>query len=679
MSRASAMAVSQQTRRRVSELREAIDYHNYRYHVLDDPVIRDAEYDRLMRELTELEAANPQLVTPDSPTQRIGAAPADGFGEVRHAIPMLSLDNAFEDADIHAFDRRIRERLEVEEGPVHYSAEPKLDGVAISVRYEDGSLMQAATRGDGTLGEDVTHNVRTIPSVPLRLRGKDYPSVLEVRGEIYMPRAGFEALNVRAKQTGEKTFANPRNAAAGSLRQLDPRTTASRPLQMFAFGVGEVSGRRMPGTHSATLAVLREWGLRTNSLSALVQGVDGCLDYYRRMARRRADLPYDIDGVVYKVDELKLQEELGFVARAPRWAIAHKFPAEEELTIVEAVEFQVGRTGAVTPVARLKPVFVGGVTVSNATLHNIDELHRKDVRVGDTVILRRAGDVIPEIVAIVAERRPKHARPVRLPRRCPVCGSDVIRPEGEAVARCTGGLVCSAQRKESLRHFASRRAMDIEGLGTKLIDQLVDGGLVHSPADLYRLKLSDLAELERMGERSAANLIAAIQRSKETTLERFLLALGIREVGEATAQVLASHFGDLDSLMKASEEELQEVPDIGPVVAAEISAFFRQRHNQEVIRSLLAESVHWPQRARRAPAGRQTLAGKSIVVTGTLSRMTREEARELIRAHGGTVSESVSRKTSFVVCGENPGSKLRKAQELDIPVMSEDAFSELIS
>jgi DNA ligase (NAD+) len=667
------MAVSQHTLRRVRELREAIDHHNYRYYVLDDPAIPDAEYDRLMRELTELEAANPRLVTPDSPTQRIGAAPAAGFGEVRHAIPMLSLDNAFEDADIQAFDRRIRERLEVD-GPVPYAAEPKLDGVAISVRYEDARLVQAATRGDGTLGEDVTHNVRTIPSVPLRLRGKDYPSVLEVRGEIYMPRAGFEALNARAKQTGQKTFANPRNAAAGSLRQLDPRVTANRPLQMFAFGVGEMRGRRMPGTHSAMLARLREWGLRTNSLSAVVQGAEGCLDYYRRMARRRAQLPYDIDGVVYKVDELKLQEELGFVARAPRWAIAHKFPAQEELTVVEAIEFQVGRTGAVTPVARLKPVFVGGVTVSNATLHNIDELHRKDVRIGDTVILRRAGDVIPEIVAVVAERRPKGARPAQLPRRCPVCGSDVIRPEGEAVARCTGGLVCSAQRKESLRHFASRRAMDIEGLGSKLIDQLVDGELVRSPADLYRLKLPALAELERMGEKSAANLIAAIERSKDTTLERFLLALGIREVGEATAQLLASHFGDLDRVMKASEEELQEVPDIGPVVAAEISAFFRQRHNQEVIRSLLAQGVHWPQRPRRAPAARQTLAGKSIVVTGTLSRMTREEAKELIRARGGKVSDSVSRKTSFVVCGENPGSKLRKAQELDIPVVSEEDF-----
>jgi DNA ligase (NAD+) len=663
--------------RRVAELRESIDLHNYRYYVLDDPVIPDAEYDRLLRELGELESAYPDLVTADSPTQRVGATPAAGFTEVRHAQPMLSLDNAFSDEDVTAFDRRVRERLETNSA-VRYCAEPKLDGVAISIRYEEGRLTHAATRGDGSVGEDVTHNVRTIASVPLRLLGNGVPPVLEVRGEIYMPRAGFAALNARAAKAGEKTFVNPRNAAAGSLRQLDPRLTASRPLEIFIYGVGEVRGAELPGTHSGILHRLRAWGLRVNRLIDVVEGASGCLAYYQHIGRLRAELPYDIDGVVYKVDGLPQQAQLGFVARAPRWAIAHKFPAQEEMTTVEAVEFQVGRTGAITPVARLKPVFVGGATVSNATLHNIDELHRKDVRVGDTVIIRRAGDVIPEVVAVVPERRSTGARPVQLPRHCPVCGSDVIRPEGEAVARCTGGLICPAQRKESLRHFASRGAMNIEGLGPKIIDQLVDAGTVRTPGDLYRLSAEALAALDRMGEKSAAKLVAAIDASRTTTLARFLCAVGIREVGEATAQALAAHFGDLDALMHASIEDLQQVPDVGPVVATQIHAFFQQSENRQAIEDLIKLGLRWPRAAGTQALTKQTLSGKVLVVTGTLSSLSRDEAKQRIRARGGKVAESVSRRTSFLVCGENPGSKLRKAEELGVPVLGEQEFLALL-
>lgn len=671
------MVTPPQKTQRARELREAIELHNYRYYVLDDPIVPDAEYDRLLAELRDLETAYPDLVTPESPTQRVGAAPAAGFAEVRHAQPMLSLDNAFSDEEVVAFDRRVRERLSASVS-VRYSAEPKLDGVAISIRYEGGCLVRAATRGDGFVGEDVTHNVRTIASVPLKLLGRDVPPVLEVRGEIYMPRAGFEEFNARASKAGEKTFVNPRNAAAGSLRQLDPRLTASRPLEIFVYGVGEVSGAQLPGTHSGVLHRLREWGIRINRLIEVVDGATGCLGYYRRIGDLRADLPYEIDGVVYKVDDLGLQEQLGFIARAPRWAIAHKFPAQEEITVVEAIEFQVGRTGAITPVARLKPVFVGGVTVSNATLHNIDELHRKDVRVGDSVIIRRAGDVIPEVVAVVVERRPKGTRQAHLPAHCPVCGSDVIRPEGEAVARCTGGLICAAQRKESLRHFASRSAMNIEGLGPKVIDQLVDADLVRTPADLYRLSQAVVAGLDRMGEKSAGKLIAAIEASKQTTLARFLYAIGIREVGEATAQALARHFGDIDNLISASVEELQEVADVGPVVAAEIRAFFQQAHNRKAVDDLMACGVRWPRVAGAKRPVNQPLSGKVVVVTGTLSSLSREDAKERIRAHGGKVSASVSKKTSFVVCGENPGSKLRKAEELGVPVIGEREFLELL-
>lgn len=669
------MPATEQFRQRIRRLREEINGHNYRYYVLDEPSIPDAEYDRLLAELAELEARHPELVEADSPTQRIGAAPAAGFREIRHSVPMLSLENAFSEEDVHAFDRRVRDRLEAD-AEISYSAEPKLDGAAISIRYEDGQLVAAATRGDGAVGEDVTHNVRTIRSVPLRLRGRKVPAVLEVRGEIYMPLKGFESLNARAREAGEKTFANPRNAAAGSLRQLDPRMTAARPLRLFAYGIGEATGWNPPQAHSQTLDRLRELGLPVNSLRRVVVGASGCLGYYQQLMAQRQDLDYEIDGVVYKVDSLAYQERLGTVARAPRWAIAHKFPAREEMTVVEAVEFQVGRTGAVTPVARLKPVFVGGVTVSNATLHNMDELARKDVRVGDHVIVRRAGDVIPEIVSVIADRRPRGTRAVRLPRHCPVCGSDVIRPEGEAVARCTGGLFCSAQRKEAIRHFASRRALDIQGLGEKLIDQLVESGKVGSPADLYRLQETDLAGLERMGPKSAAKLVAAIQRSRSTTLARFLLGVGIPNVGEATAATLALHFGTLEALMEASEEQLQEVPDVGPVVAAGVRAFFQQKHNREVIQDLLRLGLSWPTSRAAEPGADRRMAGQTWVITGALATMTREQARERILAQGGKVSESVSRSTTGLVCGENPGSKLKKATDLGVPVVSEAEFLE---
>ncbi|MGH8414666.1 MAG: NAD-dependent DNA ligase LigA, partial [Gammaproteobacteria bacterium] len=565
--------------RRIRALREDLNQHNYRYYVLDEPEIPDGEYDRLLRELRALEREFPQLIMPDSPTQRVGAAPLKTFGEVRHAVPMLSLDNAFDDDEVRAFDARVRQRLETMD-EIKYTAEPKLDGLALSLRYENGVLTRGATRGDGSTGEDVTPNVRTISSIPLRLRGKDYPAVLEVRGEVYMPKKGFQALNRHQAERGDRTFTNPRNAAAGSLRQLDSRITADRPLEFFAYAWGQIRGGTLPQRHSAVLTQFRDWGLRTNPKNRVVQGVAGCLEYYRQMSAKRPQLPYQIDGVVYKVDRLDLQQQLGFVARAPRWAIAHKFPAEEAMTLLKAVEFQVGRTGALTPVARLEPVFVGGATVSNATLHNMDEVERKDVRVGDTIIVRRAGDVIPEVAGVVLSKRPKNARRVKLPAKCPVCGSDVVRVEDEAVARCTGGLYCPAQRKELIRHFASRRALDIEGLGEKLVDQLVDAGLVRTPADIFRLDTPQLTELERMGEKSAANLVQAIERARHTTLARFLYALGIREVGETTAEALARHFGTLSALMAADEVVLLQVPDVGPVVAAAIAAFFHEAHNR---------------------------------------------------------------------------------------------------
>jgi len=663
-------------RQRVQRLRAEIERHNYRYHVLDDPEIPDSDYDRLLRQLRELEAQHPDLIVPESPTQRVGGAPVAGFAEVRHRLPMLSLDNAFAREDVTAFDRRVRERLETEK-EIGYSCEPKLDGLAVSLAYRKGTLEIAATRGDGAVGEDVTHNIRTIQSVPLRLAGSAWPDLLEVRGEVFMSLAGFEEMNRRAAAKGEKVFVNPRNAAAGSLRQLDPRLAASRPLEIFFYGVGVVEGCKLPDRHSRILEKLRTWGLRTSPESRVVSGVDGLLAYYEEIGRRRSKLPYQIDGVVYKVDLIEQQRELGFVARAPRWAIAHKFPAEEEMTRVRAIEWQVGRTGALTPVARLEPVFVGGATVSNATLHNIDELQRKDVRIGDMVILRRAGDVIPEVVRVVIEKRPAKTSPVRLPDKCPVCGSDVEREEGEAVARCTGALACPAQLKESLRHFASRRALDIEGLGSKLIDQLVDAGLVKDAADLYRLKLEQLSELDCMGDKSAVNLIESLEKSKKTSLARFLFALGIRDVGEATAESLARHFGTLETLRQSAIEQIEEVPDIGPITAAHVHAFLAAPRNARVIDSLIKLGVKWPEARAAAPKSNK-LDGQTFVLTGTLSTMTRDDAGDLIRKHGGKVAGSVSKKTDFVVAGENAGSKLRKATELGVNVIGEEELLKMI-
>jgi DNA ligase (NAD+) len=660
---------------RASELRELLARYNRHYYELDEPLIPDAEYDRLFRELLALEREFPELVASDSPTRRVGGAVSGGFAEVVHGMPMLSLDNAFSDQDVLDFDRRVRERLGTD--VVVYCAEPKLDGVAISLVYENGRLLVAATRGDGAIGEDVTHNVRTIASVPLELKGRGLPRRIEVRGEVYMPRQGFLELNRRALKSGEKAFVNPRNAAAGSLRQVDPAIAARRPLEMYAYGVGRASGGELPDRHSATLQRLREWGLRTSPEAALVSGAEGCLVYYRALGARRDALPFDIDGVVYKVDDYGCQQQLGFVARAPRWAIAHKFPAEEQLSQVEAIDVQVGRTGAMTPVARLTPVFVGGVTVSNATLHNFAELKRKDVRIGDTVTVRRAGDVIPEIVSVVLARRPPGAAEVAVPAVCPVCGSEVVQAEGQVIVRCSGGLVCPAQRKQALRHFASRRAMDISGLGDQLVEQLVDSGMVKTPADLYGLDQMHLSALERMGDRSAARLIQAIDASRKTTLPRFLYALGIPEVGDATSRLLAREFGSLDKLAAASEEELQAVPDIGPVMAAGIAAFFRQRDNQQVIADLRKAGVGWDESAETA-RGSQPLRGRSFVLTGTLAGMSRDEAKARIEALGGKVTGSVSSRTSYVVCGEDPGSKLARATALGVQVLDEQGFLALL-
>jgi len=654
---------------RAAELRAQIAQHDYRYYVLDDPSVSDAEYDRLMQELRAIEAAHPALVTADSPTQRVSGTPSGAFGEVLHEVPMLSLDNAFTAEDVRGFDRRIHERLG-RSGDLDYVAEPKLDGLAVAVIYRAGLLERAATRGDGVKGEDVTANVRTIRAVPQRLRGAA-PALFEARGEVFMPIAGFERMNQLAREHGEKVFVNPRNAAAGSLRQLDARITASRPLSTFFYGLGSLEGVRLPARQRELLEMLRGFGLPVSPETRAVHGLEGCLEYYRRLAERRSALPYQIDGVVYKLDSRADQERLGFISRAPRWAIAHKFPADEAFTVVRDIGFQVGRTGALTPVARLEPVFVSGVTVSNVTLHNIDEVHRKDVRVGDTVVVRRAGDVIPEVVSVVHDKRPPRTRPVTLPTHCPVCGSLVLRVEGEAVARCTGGFTCRAQRQESLRHFASRRALDIEGLGDKLVEQLVERDAVRSPADLYALTVPQLSELERMGEKSAANLVAAIDRSRRTTLPRLLYALGIREVGEATALALARHFGTLERLMRADEAAIQQVPDVGPVVAAHVAAFFSSAEHRRVIKALRDKGVTWPDMEASPPAAPQPLAGRTFVLTGTLERMTREEAKGALIARGAKVSGSVSKKTSFVVAGSEAGSKLERARELGVTVLDE--------
>lgn len=655
-------------------LREQIDHHNYCYYVLDNPEIPDAEYDRLFRRLQELEQQYPDQASTDSPTQRVGASPLDAFEQVRHEIPMLSLANAFSDEEVQDFDRRVRERVKISD--VEYTAEPKLDGLAISLMYEQGRLVRAATRGDGETGEDVTRNVRTISAIPLKLRGNAIPRVVEVRGEVYMPREGFSRLNHEQQERGEKIFANPRNAAAGSLRQLDSRITARRPLAFYAYGMGLLQGAGEFTQHFKMLETLRGWGIPVSREVKKVQGIEGCLKYYQSVLKCRDALPYEIDGVVYKVNSLELQKTLGFVSRAPRWAIAHKFPAQEELTQVLGIDVQVGRTGALTPVARLSPVQVGGVTVTNATLHNEDEIRRKDVHVGDTVIVRRAGDVIPEVVSVVRGRRPNDARPFAMPPRCPVCGSEVMRPEGQAVARCMGGLYCPAQRKNAILHFASRRAMDIDGLGEKLVEQLVDLGLVQDVADLYHLEAGTLAGLERMGEKSADNLVKAIEKSKETTLARFLFALGIREVGEATAQTLAVEFGELRDIMRADAERLLAVPDVGPVVAQSIHHFFAQTHNIEVIEKLVAGGIHWPILERKG--GLQPLAGKTVVLTGSLHAMTRDEARERLQSLGAKVAGSVSARTSFVVVGDDPGSKADKAASLEVEMLDEQAFLKLL-
>ena len=673
------MTASAATLKKVESLRSQIRHHNYRYHVLDEPEVPDAEYDRLVRALQDLENKHPELVTADSPTQRVGAEPIKAFGTVEHILPMLSLDNAFSEDELNDFHRRVTERLELEiDANLNYAAEPKLDGAAVSLLYEKGQLMRGATRGDGTTGEDITHNVRTIDAVPLKLLNKGFPTTLEVRGEVFMPRDGFKAYNEQALKKGEKTFVNPRNAAAGSLRQLDPRLTAERPLDIYIYSVGVTEGGALPGCHREILDRLQEWGFKVCPERKLVSGIRGCLDYYADIGRRRDALSYDIDGVVYKVDRLDYQQQLGFVSRAPRWAIAHKFPAEEELTIVRAIEFQVGRTGAITPVARLEPVFVGGVTVSNATLHNMDELHRKDVRVGDTVIIRRAGDVIPEVVRTVPDRRPKRTRIVRAPAKCPVCRSAVVREEGEAVARCTGGFICAAQRAEALKHFVSRRALDVDGLGSKLIEQLVAIDRIQTAADLYHLERDELAGMDRMGEKSAENLLAAIERSKDTTLARFLYGLGIREVGEATARSLAAHYGKLTSIMKADEESLQTVQDVGPIVASRIHSFFAEKHNQKVVKGLIDSGLTWKETKASPKAADGPLSGKIFVLTGTMNNMTRDEAKDKIQAAGGKVTGSVSKKTNFVVYGDNAGSKLTKAQKLGIETIDEDAFQKIL-
>jgi DNA ligase (NAD+) len=670
-------AVPKKAAARAAQLRAQIGEHDYRYYVLDAPSVSDAEYDALMRELVALEAEHPSLITPDSPTQRVGGVAASTFEPVTHRAPMLSLNNAFSDEEAEAFDRRVREATG--ESELEYACEPKFDGLAINLTYEDGRFVCGATRGDGTTGENVTANLRTVGAIPLALPSGAPPRI-DVRGEVLMLRREFERVNEEQVKKGEKTFVNPRNAAAGSLRMLDARITASRKLAFFAYGIGDVDWGRVkpPATQDALMRLLESLRFPVARERRIVRGVAGLLDYYRALGARRNSLPFDIDGVVYKVNSIALQERLGYVSRAPRFAVAHKFPAEEATTQVLDIGVQVGRTGALTPVARLSPVFVGGVTVTNATLHNEDEIRRKDVHVGDTVVVRRAGDVIPEVVRVLPEKRPRDAKAFTMPTRCPECGSAVERLPDEAIARCTGGLVCPAQRKQSLLHFASRRALDIEGLGDKLVDQLVDGEVVRTPADLYKLGVAKLAALERMADKSAANVVAAIERSKSTTLQRFIYALGIRHVGETTARDLARHFGNLDALIEADEAALLEVADVGPVLAQSIARFFAERHNREVIAQLRAAGVHWKDEiAQRVPAG--PLAGKTLVLTGTLPTMTRDDAKARIEAAGGKVAGSVSKKTDYVVAGEEAGSKLDKARALGVPIVDEDALNHLLA
>lgn len=658
--------------KRYQQLKDELNKHAYQYYVLDEPLVTDSEYDRLLRELQAIEDKHPDWITEDSPSQRVGGEPLKAFSQVQHELPMLSLDNAFSDEELIAFDQRLKDRLKNNDD-IEYSCEPKLDGIAVSLQYRNGVLVRGATRGDGQKGEDITANVRTVGSIPLKLRGKAYPDLLEVRGEIYMTKAGFDKMNAEARKKGDKIFVNPRNAAAGSLRVLDSKITAQRPLEMCCYGVGLVERGSLPRKHSDIIQQLGEWGLRINAERAVEKNVQGCLDYYRKLEKKRNRLHYEIDGIVYKVNDLDVQEKLGFIAKSPRWAIARKFPAQEEMTTVIDVEFQVGRTGAVTPVARLEPVFVGGVTVSNATLHNMDEIERLDLRVGDTVIVRRAGDVIPQVAQVVLDRRAGKPPKIKLPKNCPVCGALVERVESEAVARCTGGLSCGAQLKEGIKHFASRRALDVEGLGDKLVEQLVDEKLIASVVDLYHLQLEELAALERMGKKSAENLLLALEKSKQTTLARFIYALGIREVGEATAATLANHFGSIKNIMEADEEQLLEVNDVGPVVAHYLREFFAQAKHKDLINDLQKAGIQWQESAPQS-AGHKPLSGKTYVLTGTLEAMSRDEAKDKLQALGAKVAGSVSKNTTAVIAGPGAGSKLANAESLGIPVMDESEF-----
>ncbi|AEH33700.1 NAD-dependent DNA ligase LigA [Vibrio anguillarum] len=662
---------------KLSQLRETLHYHAVRYYVEDNPEIPDAEYDRLMRELLELESQYPELVTADSPSLRVGGKPLEGFAQVTHEIPMLSLDNVFDENELDAFHKRMQDRIP----SAHFNAfccEPKLDGLAVSLLYENGVLVQAATRGDGAVGENITENVRTISAIPLKLQGKGWPVRLEVRGEVFMPKAGFERLNQQALKKGEKTFVNPRNAAAGSLRQLDSKITAQRPLNFYAYSVGVIEGAELASSHYQRFLQLKGWGLPMCPETRLVSSMDEVKEYYQSILTRRAQLAYEIDGVVIKVDDIELQQKLGFVARAPRWAIAYKFPAQEEITLLNDVEFQVGRTGAITPVAKLEPVFVGGVTVSNATLHNADEIERLGVKIGDSVIIRRAGDVIPQIVSVLLDRRSDTVVDIVFPQYCPVCNSDIERVEGEAVARCTGGLVCQAQRKEALKHFVSRKALDVDGLGEKVIEQLVDKEMVSTPADLFRLKAGQLTVLERMGPKSAQNIVNALNAAKMTTLPRFLYSLGIREVGEATAANLALHFGSLDKIRQATHEELLEVQDVGVIVASHITSFFEQDKNQRVINELIELGIQWPNIEKPSQDAILPLLGKVVVLTGSLSKLSRSDAKAALQELGAKVTGSVSKNTDILFAGEAAGSKLVKAQELGIEIRSEQDLLELM-
>jgi len=669
------MLANKTIKSQVEALREKINYHNIKYYTFDDPEIPDSEFDKLLRELQSLEAKYPELISPDSPTQRVGAKPLKTFGEIKHRIPMLSLANAMNEVELLDFDRRVREATKVD--VIEYAAEPKLDGLAVSLRYEDGVLVSGATRGDGSVGEDITQNIRTINTIPLRLIGDDIPSVLEVRGEVFMPLNGFKKLNAIALKKGDKLFANPRNAAAGSLRQLDPKVTAGRLLEMISYGIGIVEGAELPDNYSEIIDWLGSLGIKTSPERKILTGINECIDYYHQLTEKRSQLPYEIDGIVYKVNSLLQQKQLGFVSRAPKWAIAHKFPAQEVVTILHSVEFQVGRTGAITPVARLEPVEVGGVIVSNATLHNMDEINRLGIREGDTVIIRRAGDVIPQVVSVVESKRTRNNKKIVMPEKCPVCQSGLVKPETQTVVRCTGGLFCEAQRKESIKHFASRKAMNIEGLGDKIVDQLVDENLVSDPSDLYKLTIDQLSDLERMGQKSATNLVAAIEKSKSTQLHKFIYALGIREVGEATSRALMEHLGSIENLIRAGKEELESIPDVGPVVADNIIHFLQQEHNRDVIQRLIFDGVTWPEPEvqNKIVAG---VTGLTFVITGTFTGLSRDEIKGRLQSLGAKVAGSISRKTDYLVAGEKAGSKLQKAKDLGVEILDEQKLLKLL-